>query len=151
MKKPDIRLSLQFARDNLVRSHRIHLPRAKVLYWLKTALNTPSELTVRVVGEAEGQSLNREYRHKDYATNILTFSYERAPVLITDLVLCADVVEREAVLQGVSLEAHYAHLLIHGALHAQGYDHETEEEAVVMEALETKLMCLLGFNAPYGW
>ncbi|MFN9749171.1 MAG: rRNA maturation RNase YbeY [Burkholderiales bacterium] len=147
--KPEVKLSLQFARDDRVRSHRIHLPRAKVLRWLKTALSLPSELTVRIVGEAEGRSLNQEYRHKDYATNVLTFPYEQAPVVMADLVLCADVVEREALLQGLPLQAHYAHLLIHGALHAQGYDHETEKDAVVMEKLETQFMCKLGFKSPY--
>jgi probable rRNA maturation factor len=105
---------------------------------------------VRIVGAEEGQSLNRQYRGKDYATNVLTFDYTRAPVVSADLVLCAPVVEREAKEQGKTLEAHYAHLLVHGTLHAQGYDHETgEKDALEMEALEILLMGVLGYPNPY--
>jgi probable rRNA maturation factor len=94
--------------------------------------------------------LNREYRRKDYATNVLTFDYAREPVVSADLVLCAPVVEREAREQGKTLEAHYAHLLVHGALHAQGYDHETgERDALEMEALEILLLASLGYANPY--
>jgi probable rRNA maturation factor len=113
-------------------------------------LRRPGELAVRIVGEAEGRALNRQYRGKDYATNVLTFDYAREPVVNADLVLCAPVVEREARDQGKPLEAHYAHLLVHGTLHAQGYDHETGEvDALEMEALEILLLGALGYPNPY--
>ncbi len=147
--KPALQLSLQFSRDELVRSHREHLARSKVQRWLRAALDSPAELTVRVVAQAEAQALNHDYRGKDYATNVLTFDYEKTPVVMADLVLCAEVVAREAHEQGLSLEAHYAHLLIHGALHAQGFDHETDADAAVMEARESVLMLALGFADPY--
>jgi probable rRNA maturation factor len=94
--------------------------------------------------------LNAQYRRKDYATNVLTFDYAQQPVVSADLVLCGPVVEREAKEQGKSLEAHYAHLLVHGTLHAQGYDHERgEKEALEMEAVEILLMGVLGYPDPY--
>ena len=100
--------------------------------------------------EAEARALNAQYRHRDYATNVLTFDYEREPVIMADLVLCGPVVEREAREQGKPLQAHYAHLLVHGTLHAQGYDHETNErDALEMEALEVLLLGALGFPNPY--
>jgi probable rRNA maturation factor len=142
-------LSLQFARTQVCRIHRDHLPRAQVIRWLRAALSAPAEITVRIVGEAEARALNLDYRGKDYATNVLTFDYEKEPVVVADLVFCAEVVEREAQAQGITLEAHYAHLLVHGALHAQGYEHETDEQATVMEALETELLQSLGFADPY--
>ena len=147
--KPALQLSLQFSRDELVRSHREYLPRSKVQRWLRAALELTAELTVRVVGQAEAHALNRDYRGKDYATNVLTFDYEKTPMVMADLVLCAEVVASEAHEQGLSLEAHYAHLLIHGALHAQGFDHETDADAAVMEARESRLMLALGFADPY--
>jgi probable rRNA maturation factor len=94
--------------------------------------------------------LNREYRRKDYATNVLTFDYQHEPVVLADLVLAAPVVEREAREQTIDLTAHYAHLLVHGTLHAQGYDHEKVRDARVMEARESELMKLLGFEDPYA-
>ncbi|MES2887687.1 MAG: rRNA maturation RNase YbeY [Pseudomonadota bacterium] len=145
-----LRLSLQFARTPAVRPHRDHLPRPQVMRWLRAALSGPAEITVRIVGEAEALALNRDYRGQDHATNVLTFDYETTPVVVADLVLCAEVVEREALAQGITLEAHYAHLLVHGALHAQGHDHQTEAEAAVMEALESELLQSLGFADPYG-
>ena len=118
--------------------------------WLAAALLRDAELTVRIVGAEEARSLNSSFRGKDYATNVLTFDYARTPVVMADLVLCAPVVEREAQEQGKSLRAHYAHLLVHGALHAQGYDHETNErDALEMEALEVLLLGSLGFDNPY--
>ena len=144
--RPTLALSLQFADAR----HRATLPRHKVVRWIRAALDAPAEITVRLVGADEGQALNRDYRSKDYATNVLTFDYARAPLVVADLVLCAPVVEREAVEQGRSLEAHYAHLLVHGALHAQGLDHEDEEEARVMEARETDVLRALGYADPYA-
>jgi probable rRNA maturation factor len=140
-------LSLQFADPR----HRALLPRHKVRRWLALALaGRPAEITVRLVDEAEGRALNRDYRGKDYATNVLTFDYQRDPVVVADLVLAAPVVEREAAGQRIDLAAHYAHLLVHGALHAQGFDHEAEADAVVMEARETELLRALGLPDPYA-
>ena len=114
------------------------------------ALAQPAEIAVRIVGSDEGRALNRQYRGKDYATNVLTFDYARQPLVHADLVLCAPVVEREAAEQGKPLDAHYAHLLVHGALHAQGYDHELgERQALEMEALEVLLLGALGYPNPY--
>jgi probable rRNA maturation factor len=144
--RPPLTLSLQFADA----SHRAVLPRHKVARWVRAALERPGEITVRIVGADEGQALNRAYRAKDYATNVLTFDYSHEPVVVADLVLCAPVLQREALELGVSVEAHFAHLLVHGTLHAQGYDHETKSEARVMEARETELMLALGFADPYA-
>ena len=150
-------LSLQFARAGAAGAdwpdaalHRAALPKRAVQAWLLAALKSDAELTVRIVGEAEARSLNRSYRGKDYATNVLTFDYATAPLVMADLVLCGPVVAREAAEQGKALAAHYAHLLVHGALHAQGYDHETNErDATEMEALEILLLGSLGFACPY--
>jgi len=147
---PPLELSLQFARFAGAAAHRSALPAARVRRWVAFALARPAELSVRIVGEEEGRALNRQYRGKDYATNVLTFDYAREPVVLADLVLCAPVVEREAREQGKALQAHYAHLLVHGTLHAQGWDHETSErDALAMEALEILLLAALGFGNPY--
>jgi probable rRNA maturation factor len=143
-------LSLQFGTFPGAAEHRKVLSAAKVRRWVEIALAAPGEIAVRIVGAEEGQALNRQYRGKDYATNVLTFDYGQQPVVSADLVLCAPVVEREAREQNKSLEAHYAHLLVHGTLHAQGYDHEAgEREALEMEALEVLLMGALGYPDPY--
>jgi probable rRNA maturation factor len=147
---PGLELSLQFGTFPGAAAHRAVLTPARLRRWLETALNGPGEMAVRVVGAEEGQALNRQYRGKDYATNVLTFHYSQEPLVAADLVLCAPVVEREAKEQGKSLEAHYAHLLVHGTLHAQGYDHESgEREALEMEALEILLLGALGYPNPY--
>jgi probable rRNA maturation factor len=131
------------------------LSRARVQRWVSHALlrsHEAHQITLRIVGEAEGRELNRSYRGKakDYATNVLTFDYQREPFLAADIVLCAPVIEREAAQQGKMLEAHWAHLIIHGILHAQGYDHETNaRDALEMEALEVLLMQSLGYPNPY--
>lgn len=150
MPRPALTLSLQFARDDLARAHRAQLPRHRVVRWIRCALETPAEITVRVVGADEARALNRDFRGQDHATNVLTFDYSHAPQVHADLVLCADVVEAEARAQSRTLEAHYAHLLIHGALHAQGHDHQHDDEAVRMEARESALMRALGFADPYA-
>lgn len=150
MKNSDISLSLQFGRDDEARAHRGVLTRSFVRRCLKAALSAPAEMTVRVVGAAEGQALNREYRARDYATNVLTFDYAREPVVCADLVLCAPVVAAEAAAQRIALVDHYAHLLVHGALHAQGHDHEEDAQAQVMEALETQILAGLGVRDPYA-
>ena len=146
-----LNLSLQFARFDGVAEHRAALPRHAAARFIRHALSSDAEITVRIVGAEEGQALNREYRKKDYATNVLTFDYAQEPVVVADLVLCAPVVEREAREQNKTLEEHYAHLLVHGTLHAQGWDHETsEQDAEEMEAYETEIMVELGFADPYA-
>lgn len=154
MQRTSLILSLQFGQlDAALRSrHRAALARHRVSRWIRHALSAPAsaEMTVRIVGEEEGRQLNREWRHKDYATNVLTFAYGSAPRLSADLVLCAPVVEREALAEGRELAAHYAHLLVHGTLHAQGWDHETSDaEAKRMEAREVAVLQQLGFADPY--
>ncbi len=143
--KPELRLSLQFADA----AHRALLPRHRVARWVRTALAHEGEITVRIVGAEEGRALNLGFRQQDHATNVLTFDYQHAPVVMADLVLCAPVIEQEALEQRIELAAHYAHLLVHGTLHAQGYDHEDEDDARVMEARESELMRALGFADPY--
>ena len=151
MTLPLLTLSLQFGRVDGVAAHRAALPRHRVARWIRHALQADGEITVRIVDALEGKVLNRDYRHKDYATNVLTFDYAQEPVVCADLVLCAPVVAREAQENGKTLEAHYAHMLVHGILHAQGWDHETSaEDADEMEALETDIMRKLGFADPYG-
>lgn len=146
-----LQLSLQFARFDAAPLHRAALPRAQVTRWIRHALAVDAEITVRIVDAEEGQQLNQTYRQKDYATNVLTFDYQQEPTVMADLVLCAPVVEREAREQNKSLQEHYAHLLVHGTLHAQGWDHETgEQDAEEMEAYETDIMQELGFADPYA-
>jgi len=145
MKTPALQLSLQFADA----SHRAVLPRHHVARWLRAALATPAQLTVRIVGAEEGLALNHSYRGQDHATNVLTFDYETTPTVVADLVLCAPVVAQEAAAHGVALAAHYAHLLVHGALHAQGWDHLNDRDAAAMEAEETRVLGGLGFADPY--
>lgn len=144
--RPALSLSLQFAD----KTHREHLPRHKVARWVRAALESDAEIAVRIVGAEEGQSLNRDFRAKDYATNVLTFDYATEPVVMADLVICAPVVEAEAKAEGKTLEAHYAHLLVHGTLHAQGWDHIEADEAEAMEARERDVLASLGFADPYA-
>ena len=144
-RRPALQLSLQFADPR----HRALLPRHRVARWIRAALDAPAQMTVRIVDEDEGRALNRDYRGKDRATNVLTFDYEREPVVVADLVLCAPVLEREAAEAGTPVAAHYAHLLVHGTLHAQGWDHERAADARRMEARESALLADLGFADPY--
>lgn len=117
--------------------------------WARAALRVDTEVTLRLVDEAEGRALNREYRGKDYATNVLTFPLTEEPHLMGDIILCAPVVAAEAKAQSKPLDAHYAHLTVHGILHLHGYDHETEAEAELMEALETEIVTKFGYPDPY--
>jgi probable rRNA maturation factor len=150
MALPTLDLTLQFGDVPNAPRHRAALPRAFVNRCIRSALAHDAEMTVRIVNAEEGQALNSSYRKKNYATNVLTFDYARAPMVMADLVLCAPVVAAEAQEQGKSLQAHYAHLLIHGALHAQGYDHETSPaDAIEMETLEMFIMASLGLPCPY--
>jgi probable rRNA maturation factor len=151
MRLNTLQLSLQFGDLADAALHRIALPRHKVARWIRHALAADAEITVRIVGLEEGRALNRDYRNKDYATNVLTFDYTREPLVAADLVLCAPVVEQEAREQGKTLQAHYAHLLVHGTLHAQGWDHETNRaDAETMEAYEIQILARLNLPNPYS-
>jgi probable rRNA maturation factor len=142
-------LSLQFGKLANAELHRAALPRHKVERWLRNALASDAEITVRIVGQAEGLALNQSYRAQDHATNVLTFDYSREPVVCADLVLCAPVVAREALEQGKTLQAHYTHLIVHGTLHAQGWDHIKAAQARAMEAREVEILAGLGVRNPY--
>ena len=146
----NLQLSLQFGKIDDAAKHRTALSRHSVTRWIRHALDSDAEITVRIVGFEEGQALNRDYRQKDHATNVLTFDYTRAPLVTADLVLCAPVVAKEAQENKKTLRDHYAHLLVHGTLHAQGYDHETSTaDADAMEALEVTILTRLGVKNPY--
>jgi probable rRNA maturation factor len=149
MPKPKLTLSVQYADARL----KDTVTRPMLRRWAQAALFAPAELTLRFVDAAEGRELNRDYRGKDYATNVLTFAYtedQDSEITQADIIFCADVLEKEAAEQGKSVEEHTAHLVVHGVLHAQGYDHEDEEEASEMEALETEILAGLGFGDPYA-
>jgi probable rRNA maturation factor len=137
-------LSVQYA------SNAKNLPtRQQFRRWVKVTLEQDIQMALRIVNEAEGRELNKGYRGKDYATNVLTFVYDDTSPIYGDVVICAPVVAREAKEQGKDLLAHYAHLTLHAALHLQGYDHEKKREAEKMEARETALMLKLRYPAPY--
>lgn len=121
---------------------------ASLRLWAQSALRKKGALTIRVVDEEESEALNGRYRHKQKPTNVLSFGYDERGVL-GDLVICAPVVEREAKEQGKTVRAHWAHMVVHGCLHLQGYDHEKEAEATAMEALEIRILGKLGFSNPY--
>lgn len=143
-------VSLQLSLQMPDARHRQHLPRHRVARWVRMALaDRPAQITVRVVGAEEARQLNREFRAKDYATNVLTFDYATEPTVLADIVLCAEVIEREAKQQGVALQDHYAHLTLHGVLHALGHDHQHARQARAMEAIETECLARLGIADPY--
>jgi len=150
--KNKLTLSVQYADTRLQDS----ITRPAIRKWVKAALLAPAELTIRFVDAAEGQTLNREYRGKDYATNVLTFAYNEGEEIAedeptrADIILCTDVLQREAAEQKKTVEEHTAHLIVHGVLHAQGYDHEDDEEADEMESLETEIVVALGYADPYA-
>ncbi|MEY2632964.1 MAG: hypothetical protein RIR00_1618 [Pseudomonadota bacterium] len=124
--------------------------RAQLRAWARAALQGGGSVTLRFVDPDEGQALNREYRGKDYATNVLSFPYEYEPLVMGDLVICPAVVQREATEQGKPEAAHYAHLVVHGMLHLQGWDHEDDAAAEEMEAEERRVLALLGYPDPYA-
>ena len=139
-----LNLSVQYA------CNREGLPlRADFVRWARAALVGGGEVTIRLVEPDEGQELNQTYRSKDYATNVLSFPYETEPVVVGDLVICPNVVAREAAEQNKPLMAHYAHLTVHGMLHLQGWDHENDDEALEMETEERTILAALGYPDPY--
>jgi probable rRNA maturation factor len=142
--KPKLSLAVQYAAKSDATPTRRQFRR-----WVAAALQGDAEIALRLVDETEGRELNRDYRSKDYATNVLTFPLDDDPMLMGDIVLCIPVVEKEAAEQGKSMDAHYAHLTVHGVLHLQGYDHETDADAEEMEALETQIVTGLGYPPPY--
>ena len=148
--RPALALSLRFACRFSDPAAQAALTRHRIARWIRAALLAPGEIGVRFVDADEGRQLNLDYRGQDHATNVLTFGYETTPVVGADLVLCVPVLEREAAQAGIGIEAHCAHLLVHGTLHAQGYDHEEEEAAREMEARESALLIGLGYADPYA-
>jgi probable rRNA maturation factor len=150
--KNKLSLSVQYPDARLQES----ITRHKVRRWVQAALLAPAELTVRFVAAEEGRVLNRDYRAKDYATNVLTFAYDEGEDIAedeptrADIILCTDVLEREAAEQNKTVEEHTAHLVVHGVLHAQGYDHDDDDEAAEMEQLETEILASLGYADPYA-
>jgi probable rRNA maturation factor len=152
MARPRLALSVQYAVP------RKGLPVARTLRrWADAALERTASVTLRFVGEAEGRALNARFRGRDYATNVLTFVYDDgfhatkdASPLAGDIVICVPVVRREARTRGRTLRAHCAHLVVHGVLHLQGYDHERNADAAAMEARESALLCALGYSDPHA-
>ena len=141
---PKLSLSVQFA------SSQPQLPTAtKLRKWAKAALRVDTEVTIRITDEDEARTLNSQYRGKDYATNVLTFALTETPHLVGDIVICAPIVAQEAVEQNKAIEAHYAHLTVHGVLHLHGYDHEIDAQAELMEKLEIQILAKLGYANPY--
>lgn len=147
--RPDLKLAVQYATD-AAPGNTLLPTRVQLRKWAKAALQQSVQVTIRIVDEAEGRSLNHHFRGKTQATNVLTFIYDDTQPLSGDIVLCATVIADEACQQHKTLTAHYAHLVIHGMLHLQGYDHEHESDASVMEQLETALMQALGYEDPYA-
>lgn len=151
-KKYPLELEIQFADPRL----EGEITEAKLQRWVEQSLLGPAELTIRFVNAEEGQALNKAYRGKDYATNVLTFAYNEDEELgeddptQADIVLCTDVLQREAEEQGKTVEEHAAHLVVHGVLHAQGWDHENDDDAEEMEQFERDIMEVLGFPDPYA-
>ena len=146
--KNKLTLSVQYADPRA----RAHVTRPDARRWVQAALLAPAELTLRFVAAEEGRTLNRDYRGKDYPTNVLTFAYtkdEDAELTQADIILCTDVLEKEAFEQDLDIASHAAHLVVHGVLHAQGYDHEDDAEAAEMEALEVEILAGLGIPNPY--
>ena len=141
---PALTLSVQYAISNG------RLPsRQRLRSWAKAALLADAKVTLRLVGGREGRALNRDFRGKDYATNVLTFAYPDFEPLSGDIVLCAPVIAKEARAQRTPIESHYAHLVVHGMLHLQGYDHENIKDARVMETREAEIVVKLGYADPY--
>ncbi len=144
-KAPTLSLSVQYASNDADLP-----PRPAVRRWVRAALLDDATVVVRFVDAIEGRALNAEYRGKDYATNVLTFVYDDEHPRAGDVVLCAPVVRKEAAAQGKPLADHQAHLVVHGMLHLQGFDHERHADAALMEARETSILAALGLPDPYA-
>ena len=141
---PNLKISTQFATEETNLPSKLQLRK-----WAKNSIRVDTEVTIRIVDEPEGRALNNMYRGKDYATNVLTFPRADEPHLMGDIVLCAPIVAAEAIAQNKTLEAHYAHLTVHGVLHLHGYDHEIEAQAQLMETIEIQILAKLGYANPY--
>jgi probable rRNA maturation factor len=150
--KNKLSLSVQYPDARLQET----ITRQKIRRWVQAALLAPAELTIRFVDAEEGRVLNRDYREKDYATNVLTFAYNEGEEIAedeptrADIILCTDVLQKESAEQKKTVEEHTAHLIVHGVLHAQGYDHDDDEEAAEMEQLERDILAALGYPDPYA-
>jgi len=143
-REQELVLTVQYAAD------KTGIPNRRLFRkWIKAALSKPAEVVIRIVDRQKGATLNRDFRGKNSASIVLTFVYDDDVLLLGDIVLCAPVIYSEAQQQGKDLAAHYAHLTIHGALHLQGYDHIRDEDAVMMESLETEIITRLGYPDPY--
>jgi probable rRNA maturation factor len=141
---PKLKIATQYA------STLANLPTPSQLRkWARAALRVDTEVTIRIVDEHEACVLNSTFRGKDYATNVLTFPLTETPHLMGDIIICAPIVEAEAKVQNKPLEAHFAHLTVHGILHLHGYDHQTEEQAALMESIEVTTLQNLGYANPY--
>ncbi len=138
----------QIAVQNASTARNVPTP-ARIRQWARAALSVDARVTIRIVGQTEGRLLNRSYRRKDYATNVLTFVFRDHAPLEGDLALCAPVITREARMQRKPVTAHYAHMIVHGLLHLQGYDHENNQDAAVMERRERTLLARFGYPDPY--
>lgn len=146
-----LRLNLQWAVPGAAEDWPLSRPRMRRLMLASLGAQAQgAEVTVRLVGTKEGRQINRDFRHKDYATNVLTFGYQASPVVLADLVLCLPVLTREARSQGKTLSHHFAHMLVHGMLHAQGLDHEDPDEADNMEAIEQRILRRFRLPDPYS-
>ena len=141
---PNIQFNLQIA------SKLSNLPtKTQFRKWAEATLRVDTEMIVRIVDEEEGRALNQAYRDKDYATNVLTFPITEEPHLMGDIIICAPVVIKEAQEQNKPIEAHFAHLTVHGTLHLHGYDHLTDAQAGLMESIEVTTLMKLGYPNPY--
>lgn len=141
---PKLHATIQYA------THDADIPSvSQFRKWAKAALRVDTEVTIRIVDKEEGRLLNHTYRSHDHATNVLTFPLAEEPHLMGDIIICAPVVAAEAKAQHKDLQAHYAHLTVHGILHLHGYDHEIEAQAELMEGLEAAIVSKLGYASPY--
>ena len=149
-KKSLLKIDLQYASPSIEAALNTAASATLIKKWVRSAIHCGGLLTLRFVNASEGKNLNLAFRKKDYATNVLTFPYEHSKdILVADIVFCLPVMQKEAKEQTKPLKTHLAHLVIHGCLHAQAYDHENQKDAEKMEALEVKILNKIGFTNPY--